>query len=200
MSRSVFIRPTDFFYYTLCIEYNGEVVHESKNCCGKVYYDFFKKEDGSEWVVFGTNAFAGFTLFNLVKRELRRYAYTTIAGRFCFKYIKANETGEYLFCVTSNLDFDFIDLRSVVDPTYMSINDSSDRWYSGEGDFYTGEENNILLEWMVERVEWLSEYIFIFRNAMYNLIFTIIDGNLYLEWHNTTLFEKLQHSLKLHEK
>ena len=158
---------------------------------GNLYYDFFKRRDGSEWVAIGSDGEFGIRFFNLSLGGIPYYD-TGPISRYTYHNVLASPTGEYMLLVNDSDSIDFISIKGDKNIClFMSIEDKEGRWYEVE-ELYTFQDRKIY------KAEWISNDRLIYRSGVYDLIFEMpenpIGGNVKLEWRYTTLFSLLANS------
>ena len=172
-----------------------QVVQKGKNPC----YGFFRRLNGSEWIVFGSSKEYGFKYFDLTNRNM--YGDVLSIHRHArYRNVLANPTGEYLAYIDGNTrELDFMNIRNLgtqQEPAchYVITEDDTDRWYNGEEVYYTFKDHKL------EGIEWISNYRLRYRRGTYDLIFDMtgdyLGGNAELLWSEVTLFSLLESLVK----
>lgn len=93
------------------------------------------------------------------------------------------------------MDFGFYSMQDAfqvnnrLNMKYMSIEDSTDRYYDGEGDIYVIDESR-------DYVEWIDEKRLLLRTHQNYLCFDVKDKNVELNWIDTTLYMLLSYHIK----
>jgi hypothetical protein len=158
---------------------------------GKLYYDFFKKKDGNDWVVIGSDGEYGARLFNLSRGAIPYHCGPI--NQFVYRNVLVNPTGEYLMLVP--IDWNAIEFVSIKSDNRHSwfIMLIEDEYREEENGWYEIEEFYTLQDGKLDHVEWVSDYRLVYRIGIYELTFDVEDpsGDVKLEWRHTTLFKLL---------
>jgi len=133
---------------------------------GRTFHDFFKKR-GEDWIVFGSDGSPGLRFFNLTTKshvDTRSFNFGGYAGSVC---AVVNPTGDYIAVMRSGSFIDIMDIRELGKRHAIRL-----MWVYND----TNREYNSLFkhqEFRKSRLVWTSKRRFIFRSAMYELIYDI---------------------------
>lgn len=173
--------------YPYAIIYNGEgkkVMEISRQYFGSgiAEYKFFER-NGRIWLVLWQPLTIPSIIIYDIENKDSYYDWNLRGGYY---KIIPNPSGDYLFVIDNCMDFGFYSMQDAfqvnnrLNMKYMSIEDSTDRYYDGEGDIYVIDESR-------DYVEWIDEKRLLLRTHQNYLCFDIKDKNVELNWIDTSL-------------